>query len=123
MKFPEPYRFQHPALPPHKRGDPFGYFVIPPAATGGRELKCVVAGGEETGWEHVSVSLLKTSRQNPLTPNWYEMDAVKDLFWDGSECVVQFHVPKEDHLCYHNGVLHLWRKTGEDFPMPPKIFV
>ncbi len=120
MKFPERFRWKDCV---HgystKEGDPFGVFCIPGRETGGRELKVIAADGEETKWEHVSVSLPDSPKR---CPSWDEMCIVKNLFWDESECVVQFHPPKSDYVNFHAGVLHLWRFV-EPFPMPPKICV
>jgi hypothetical protein len=69
------------------------------------------------GWEHVSVSL------KHRTPNWQEMCFVKDLFWEEDECVVQYHPPKKEHVDFHPNCLHMWRKKGFEFPMPPAGFV
>lgn len=65
-------------------------------------------------WEHVSVSL------KGRIPLWYEMQAVKDLFWEPEELAVQFHVPKADHINVNENVLHLWRPVGIEIPVPPK---
>lgn len=83
----------------------------------GRELGAMAVNGDMTGWEHVSVSLKNR------TPNWGEMCFIKDLFWDESDCVVQFHPAKEDYVNIGEYVLHLWRSTEKSFPMPPKICV
>jgi hypothetical protein len=73
--------------------------------------------GELGGWEHVSVS---TDRR---IPNWIEMSFVKNLFWAAEECVVQYHPPQSEYVNNHPRVLHLWRWTKGDFPMPPNILV
>jgi hypothetical protein len=73
--------------------------------------------GEQEVWEHVSVS---TARR---CPNWEEMAAVKDWFWNDDECVVQLHVPKAAHINNHPYCLHLWRRPGHPFDLPPAIFV
>lgn len=126
MKFPEQFRFSHPSMGGHQshRGDTFGCFVIPAFnAPRKRRLRIIAtdgdAGAEDTGWEHVSVSLDSTK----AIPTWDEMCYVKNLFWDGSECVVQFHPAKSDHINIHNGCLHLWHCRKQQFPMPPKICV
>lgn len=69
------------------------------------------------GWEHVSVS------RRDRCPTWEEMCQVKDLFWDGDDCVVQFHPPKTQYVNNHPYCLHLWRQVGAEFPAPPKILV
>ncbi|MGN1303754.1 MAG: hypothetical protein ACI4YB_01835 [Oscillospiraceae bacterium] len=69
------------------------------------------------GWEHVSVSFPNR------TPTWDEMCRVKDIFWNDDECVVQYHPPKSEYVNFHPYCLHLWRKIGEEYPMPPKNYV
>jgi hypothetical protein len=83
----------------------------------GEKLTIVVADGVETGWEHVSVS---TKRR---IPNWIEMCWVKDLFWSPEECVVQFHPPASRYVNNYSKVLHMWRCTKQEFPMPPDVLV
>ena len=87
------------------------------------EKLCIFASGADAddklsdGWEHVSVS---TRRR---VPNWREMCFVKDLFWDESECVVQFHPSRSEYVNNHPLVLHLWRHKSIPFPTPPSILV
>lgn len=83
----------------------------------GEELKIVSSGGDETGWEHVSIS---TRRR---TPNWREMCFVKDLFWDDTETVLQLHPPKADYINNHPHCLHLWKPLKAEIPLPPSILV
>ena len=94
---------------------PYGAFLIlgPTAAT----LKIVSSAGDETGWEHVSVSCKNR------TPNWVEMCFIKDLFWAEDECVIQYHPPKSEYVNNHEYCLHMWRPTREAIPMPPSIMV
>jgi hypothetical protein len=68
---------------------------------------------EADGWEHVSVSTKKRC------PNWDEMCFVKDLFWEEEELVIQYHVPKSDHINNHPYVLHMWRDTLHPHPRMP----
>lgn len=120
MKFPEQHRWQD---APHgydtKPGDPFGAFIVP-AGIAGRELKVIACDGQETGWEHVSVSL---ANRPDRCPSWYEMCLVKSLFWDPEEAVVQFHPPNSEYVNAHKGCLHLWKQTGKEFTLPPSILV
>lgn len=69
------------------------------------------------GWEHVSVSY------RHKMPTWDEMCRVKDLFWHEEETVVQFHPKKSEYVNNYPFCLHLWRKLGQDFELPPKWFV
>jgi hypothetical protein len=102
-----------------KYGDRYGVFEVP--YQGGVTLYCFVTDGDltctdlgaEYEWEHVSVSIRNR------TPNWYEMDYIKDLFWAEDETVMQLHVPKSDHRNLHPHVLHLWRPRNAEIPRPP----
>lgn len=76
-----------------------------------------VIASDQGGWEHVSVSLGHRS------PTWEEMCAIKDMFWDAEDCVVQYHPPKSEYVNHHPYCLHLWRPVGINFPQPPSIFV
>lgn len=66
-----------------------------------------------TVWEHVSVSC------QSRCPTWEEMDAVKRIFWRDDETVLQFHVPRSDHINVHDNCLHLWKPVGVEIPRPP----
>lgn len=83
--------------------------------------KCsfAVIASDGMGWEHVSVSLLKSI----ASPTWDEMCIIKDLFWDKNDCVVQFHPPESEYVNNHPSCLHLWRKIGSEFETPPKMLV
>lgn len=72
-------------------------------------------------WEHVSVSVAedKTFPQGDRCPTWEEMDFVKRMCWNDDETVLQFHVPRNQHVNYHGGCLHLWRPTITTIPLPP----
>ena len=95
-------------------GDSFGLFYVPHKSF---TLKVIACDGEETGWEHVSVSL--THR----TPNWDEMCFIKALFWGDDETVVQFHPKVSEYVNQHPHCLHLWRPTTAEVALPPKILV
>jgi hypothetical protein len=69
------------------------------------------------GWEHVSVSYRRR------TPTWDEMCKVKEMFWNENETVVQYHPKKSEYKNLHEHCLHLWRKCGEDFELPPREYV
>lgn len=82
---------------------------------GSERIRVIASDGE--GWEHVSVSF------QHRTPSWAEMCAVKDIFWDESDCVIQFHPSKEDYVNFAEHCLHLWRPTEGGFPKPPSWMV
>lgn len=101
------------ASPP---GASYGAFHNVPGPCG-EKLTIIVADGNETGWDHVSVS---TRRR---IPNWIEMSWVKDRCWDEEDCVVQFHPPKSRYINNYSKVLHMWRWLGGEFATPPDILV
>lgn len=119
MIFPEPHRVQtgYWGTAP---GEPCGKFILPASVTGGRALQVIACDGEETGWEHVSVSVID---QPTRCPGWPEMCAVKDLFWPPEEPVMQLHPAESDYVNLHQGCLHLWRPTHTSIPLPPSILV
>lgn len=80
-----------------------------------RTLQVIASDGE--GWEHVSVS------DTVRCPTWFEMCFIKDLFWDDSDCVVQYHPPKSEYVNNHPYCLHLWRPTEQSIPLPDSILV
>ena len=86
---------------------------------GGRSFFVIASNGG--GWEHVSVSPCNRKRQS--CPTWDEMCAIKDLFFDPNECVVQYHPPKSDYVNNHPFCLHLWKPTSADMPRPPVDYV
>lgn len=77
----------------------------------------LVIASDGMGWEHVSVSL--PSR----CPTWEEMCYIKNLFWDETDTVIQYHPPKSEYVNAHPYCLHLWRKIGYEFPLPESIMV
>ena len=69
------------------------------------------------GWEHASVS------QRNKTPEWEIMCRVKDVFWSGEECCIEYHPKEEDYINMHEHCLHIWKPIGIELPMPPSIMV
>lgn len=80
------------------------------------KVVCSPFDGEKE-WEHVSVSLPNRC------PTWEEMCYIKDLFWDETQTVVQFHPPKSEYINNHRYCLHLWRNTKVEIQTPPSILV
>lgn len=95
-------------------GAPYGVFYVPFRSV---VLKVMADNGEQTGWEHVSVSLPNRC------PNWEEMSLIKSLFFGDDETVVQFHPRRSDYVNIHSNCLHLWRRVGADFELPPQTLV
>lgn len=69
------------------------------------------------GWEHVSVST------QSRCPTWEEMSMLKDMFWDDSETVVQYHPKKSEYVNNFPYCLHLWKKNDTEYELPPRILV
>jgi hypothetical protein len=76
---------------------------------------------EAHGWEHVSVHAYRRGGAQQRTPTWREMCAVKDLFWDGEDVVMQLHPRRSEYVNLHPCTLHLWRHAR--IPTPPPILV
>jgi len=95
-------------------GERQGAFVIP-SPLGSIDLRLIVSDG--MGWDHVSVSC--TNR----CPEWEEMCYVKGLFWDGDECVIQYHPREQEYVNCHPFCLHLWKPQDVELPEPPKVMV
>lgn len=79
----------------------------------------LVIASDGMGWEHVSVSCPGKKR----CPTWEEMCWVKRQFWDDEECVIQFHPPRSRYVNNHPFVLHMWKPSEVELPMPPEIFI
>lgn len=100
-----------------------GNMASPPGAPGGCflftrrgvSLRCIAATG--MGWEHVSVSA------PDRVPTWEEMCAVKGVFWEPEDVVMQLHPAESNYINRHPNVLHLWRPIGQPIPTPPTILV
>lgn len=82
----------------------------------GTKYAAVIASDGEL-WEHVSVSF------KDRCPTWDEMCMVKALFWDGEDCVIQYHPPSSAHINCHPYCLHMWRPVSASIPMPPAWMV
>ena len=97
-------------------GDEYnGVFQIPHPFSKKDTVTIVASNG--LGWDHVSISLPYRC------PTWDEMAHFKHLFFEKSDCVIQYHVPTEDHISVHPFCLHLWRPQREKIPTPPKYLV
>lgn len=86
---------------------------------GGKSFFVVASNGG--GWEHVSVSPCNRKRKD--CPTWEEMCAIKDMFFEPEETVVQYHPPKSEYVNNHPNCLHLWRPLEQEIPRPPMIYV
>ena len=100
-----------------------GAFLIPFSAVDGKLYRLLCIASHEGDWEHVSVTDQSTKRSQERTPSWEMMTRIKRAFWDDEECVVEFHVPMVEWINEQPGCLHLWKKTGNEFPRPAALFV
>lgn len=71
------------------------------------------------GWEHVSVSPVSGNG----IPTWKDMCAIKEMFFEDEEAVMQIHPKKSEYVNLHKNCLHLWRLTDGLMVLPPKEFV
>ena len=78
-----------------------------------------VLASDGRGWQHVSVSI----RNSKKCPPWGVMCAVKELFWEPEDWVIQFHPAQSCYVNFHPGCLHLWKPVGQSFPVPDAIMV
>jgi hypothetical protein len=116
LKFPEHFRVTDPAMPIATRpGAPYGAFRIGSCAAIAATHPAEMADG--VAWEHVSVSCADRC------PTWNEMQAVKSLFWDDEDRVIQYHPPQSEYINDHPYCLHLWRPLHVTIPHPPSHFV
>jgi len=108
---PQEHLFRHPAL-----GLGFGNNGFFKFKKNNITYYCQASDG--LGWEHVSVSL-----SVKRCPDWDEMCMIKNMFWDEEDCVIQYHPSKSHYVNNHPYVLHLWRPTNDNIPLPPKGLV
>ncbi len=117
---PEKYRMKLPRSHPNYSDSSFGnngaFFID--VLRCNRPFQIVASDGE--GWEHVSVSWPGKKQ----CPSWVVMCAIKDLFWDAEDLVIQYHPPESDYINCHPYTLHLWRKSGtNDFAERPPLYM
>lgn len=78
-------------------------------------LRVIASDGD--GWDHVSVS------KQQRCPTWEEMETVREWFFEDDETIVQFSVPRSQHLNLHQFCLHMWRKQDQEYELPPSSMV
>lgn len=112
MRFSEKYRVlkDHPAF--GSSTGTGGVFTVP--LPNGVIANIIATNGK--GWEHVSVHCLDAGEE--VTPAWEEMCAIKNLFWEDEDCVIQYHPPMSNYVNNHKHCLHLWRPIGKEIPQP-----
>lgn len=114
----EPFRLQVPNMPATHPGNRWGMFLF---RFGSKGVRCILDDGEETRWEHVSVtvSIARVGRM----PTWEEMCWVKKTFWEPEEAVMELHPPASTYVNQHPHCLHLWRPLDGTIPLPPTVLV
>lgn len=125
---PEEYRIRAGRLASDHTYGNNGAFMIP-AIIHGRLIFAIASDGADWDrcnlpgetWEHVSIHCEQGNRAR--TPVWIEMAAMKNLFWDREDTVVQFHPPESEYVNNHESTLHLWRPVRSSLPLPPSITV
>ena len=119
----EKFRMQIPGFPRTEPGTTWAMFIM---QKGRRQIRMMAADGDDTRWEHVSVTIKYKNEKGQIAdvmPTWDEMCEVKDLFWDPEECVLQMHPPRSQYVNYHARCLHLWRPLDLTLTPPPNILV
>jgi hypothetical protein len=111
----EKYRKVHPVLGGSEAGSTWGYFEV----SRRYGIMRIISSGVDMEflWEHVSVSF------SDHVPSWEDMQFVKEMFWDAEETVVQFHPRKSEYINHHPYVLHLWKRVGQNYSLPPKELI
>src|SRR5262249_28699189 len=136
MSLHVPERFRHKQMSvDHNHGNN-GFFTMASPTSPGWLLFVLATDGQtedddsppgDWGWEHVSVSCRRPESKPPhnsgRVPSWAEMCWIKDLFWDADDTVVQFHPKRSEYVNEHPACLHLWRKVGTEFELPPTCLV
>jgi hypothetical protein len=117
MKVPESFRVKNGATASNYTYGNNGAFKVP---LSNRTTAIIIASDGE-GWEHVSAHIVSEGKER--TPTWAEMCKIKDMFWDETETVVQFHPKKSDYVNVHKHCLHLWKQKGVEFNLPSIILV
>ena len=89
----------------------------PTISIGQRDFSIICSTGG--GWDHCSVG----ARFGEHLAGWNELEFVRKIVFKENETVMQLHVPAEEHINNHAGVLHLWRPQAQEIPKPPMIYV
>ena len=113
LKYPEQFR-EAAAGAESSPGSPARFRVPLPVFS---STACVQAALVE-GWEHVSVYVVENGKEE--TPTWEEMRAVRALFWDPDDCVLQYYPAEGSGVDRQLHTIHLWRPIGNEVPTPPK---
>lgn len=91
-----------------------GFFIIPL----NKDVAYQVKASNGSGWDHVSVSIANFRDLKGFTPSWTDMHNIGKLFFEPSEICVEIFPKEEDYVNDTDYVLHLWRATKDEMPMP-----
>lgn len=117
MTPPEQYRVEYGIMASNPSDGNNDAFKIP---LSGRTIALVIIS-DGLVWEHVSVHVVSNGKER--TPTWSEMCKIKDMFWDETETVVQFHPKKSEYVNNHKHCLHLWKPIKSEIKLPPSELV
>lgn len=120
-QMPVKYKTKHPYIPDSVLSGNNGFFLFPHYRINDYEIRCMVSDG--MGWEHVSVTVSHKNKDSSRCPTWEEMCWVKDMFWNESDVVVQYHPAKKDYISMHPYCLHLWKPIGVLLPTPDPLMI
>ena len=81
---------------------------------------CIIASWGE-GWDHVSIHA--KANNGEFVPFWEDMCFVKNIFFTGTETVIQYHPAKKNYVNQHQHTLHLWRPQNKEIQLPPTNLV
>lgn len=122
MKAPEQFRIKRGMMASDSSYGTNGAFEIPHYRISNYTIFCIISDG--SGWQHVSVTIVGDKKRTATRcPTWEEMCYVKDLFWDKSETVIQYHPPESEYVNNHPYCLHLWKPDNIELPLPNKLMV
>lgn len=71
------------------------------------------------GFNHVSVCPFAKR----ITPEYSDMQKVKEIFWNDEEAAIQIHPPKSEYVNNVENCLHLWECYYKEQPLPPSCLV
>lgn len=122
--FHVPNKYRDTITPHLKSNDSYGnngFFIIPHYKVIDYQFRVQASDG--MGWEHVSISVGRIGEKQTRTPTWQEMCWIKNMFWTEHDCVIQYHPAASEYINMHPFVLHLWRPTHQEIPIPQKEMI
>lgn len=114
---PEQYRVQRPGY--ESGNHQHGAFLVPYTPETGQYFE--VFATAKQGWEHVTATIAIDGKK--FLPSWPDMCFIKSLFWTDDCTVIQFHPEAKSYIHRTPNTLHLWRRTDQEYQLPPKEMV